>query len=481
MPDEEPQKPYEPPVGVSRDLTFGRTACTVHADWLVLKKREKPQADVFHVFYGKPGDEARPVTFVFNGGPGASSAYLHMAAIGPRRVAFNADGTLLPPPARLVDNAESWFAWSDLVFVDPVGTGFSRAVDKPAPDKKDEPPENKEFFELNRDLQALCEFISRFLSRHRLWSRPIFIAGESYGGFRVARLARKLQESYGVGLNGALLISPALEISLLHGSDYDALKWCDVFPAMALAAHHHGRGRVQAQELRAEAERFAGEELVVLLTQGEALSEAQRRTTCDRVADFLGLEREFVWSQGGRISNEAFTRHLLKDRRLVCGKYDASITAIDPFPDRENYVGSDPTLFAIERVFTTAINVHLRETLQLDTERDYRLLSLDVNEAWKVEGKEHVFDMPVGATDDLRYGMGLNPHMRVFICNGVFDLITPYFSSQRLTRLMKLHPSQQEHVTFRAYQGGHMFYTWEASRRAFAQDVRAFYQTALTS
>lgn len=183
--------------------------------------------------------------------------------------------------------------------------------------------------------------------------------------------------------------------------------------------------------------------------------------------------------RGGRISALAFTRELLRDRRLVCGLYDASATAVDPFPDRDSYAGADPTLFAIERVFTGAINVQLRETLGLESERDYRLLSLDVNETWKNDGKQHSFEMQIGATDDLRYGMGLNSHMKVFVAHGYYDLVTPYFSSERIAQLMKLHPDHRARVTLRNYRGGHMFYSWTESRTTFRQDIQAFYQSAL--
>jgi carboxypeptidase C (cathepsin A) len=251
--DEKPpaKADHEPPAGAETTATWtgGGTPIdyTASAKWLVLRKKEKPAAEIFSVSYvAKGGDADRPVTFVFNGGPGASSAYLHLGAVGPRRVAFPADGTLPQMPPRLVQNDESWLAFTDLVFVDPVGTGFSRVIDDEQKDgssedkKKDEANDPKEYFGLKRDLESLCEFMARWLSGNDRWGSPIFVAGESYGGYRVGRLVRMLQESTGIGLNGAILISPALEIATLASSDYDVLAWVDLLPTMAAAATHHG-------------------------------------------------------------------------------------------------------------------------------------------------------------------------------------------------------------------------------------------------
>jgi hypothetical protein len=227
---------HEPPAGAETTATWtGGDApidYTASAKWLVLRKKEKPAAEIFSVSYvAGGGDEDRPVTFVFNGGPGASSAFLHMGAVGPQRVDFPADGSLPEMPPRLVQNEASWLAFSDLVFVDPIGTGFSRVIEDEKPDdakdKKDDSRDPKEYFGYKRDLESLCEFMGRWLSDHGRWGSAVFIAGESYGGYRVGRLVRMLQESAGIGLNGAILISPALEIALLSPTDYDVLGWVD--------------------------------------------------------------------------------------------------------------------------------------------------------------------------------------------------------------------------------------------------------------
>ncbi len=489
--DEEPaaKEDHKPPAGAETTATWtgGVTPIdyTASAKWLVLRKKEKPAAEIFSVSYvAKGGDAGRPVMFVFNGGPGASSAYLHLGAVGPQRVAFPADGTLPHMPPRLEQNAESWLAFTDLVFVDPVGTGFSRIIEGEQKDgaddkKKDGGSDPKEYFGYKRDLESLCEFMSRWLSGNDRWGSPVFIAGESYGGYRVGRLVRMLQETAGVGLNGAILISPALEISSLASSDYDVLTWVDLLPTMAAAATHHGRSRAFAagtalDDVLREAELFATGDYTAFLTRGASMPPAERDRILVRLADLVGLPADLVARAEGRITIRVFTRELLRDERKVLGLYDATITVTDPFPDRESFAGPDPTLAGISPAYTMGINRQLRSEIGVDTDREYTVLSYEVNEAWKNDAQEHFFVPPVGATDDFRYGMSLNPHMKAFITHGRYDLVTPYYASDRLRNLMRLDPEMANRLTVRHFGGGHMFYAWEESRRDFAAAIAAF-------
>src|ERR1700733_11429937 len=264
---------HQPPAGAQTTGTWTTASASIEyaasANWTVLRKKEKPAAEIFSVSYVATGDGDRPVTFVFNGGPGASSAFLHMGAVGPLRVGFSAEGTPPQMPARLVSNEESWLAFTDLVLVDPVGTGFSRVIEDDSTAREDHSKREggddgraREYFGYKRDLESLCEFMSRWLSDQRRWGSPVFIAGESYGGYRVGRLVRILQETAGIGLSGAVLISPALELGALAPTDYDVLGWVDALPSMALAAVHHGRSRAFAagaspEDVLREAEAFA--------------------------------------------------------------------------------------------------------------------------------------------------------------------------------------------------------------------------------
>ena len=472
-----------------------RLSYTATADWVTLNKREKPIARMFHVAYlaNGRGSSSRPITFVFNGGPGAASAYLHMGALGPRRALFQGDGSLTPPPAKVSANTESWIRFTDLVFIDPIGTGFSRMIEEEKPkegDAKSGGAEGKkeadrtEFFEVTRDLESLGEFIQKFLSKHHRWTSSVFIAGESYGGFRVAKLARLLQEKYGVGLNGAVLISPAIEFDSLIGSDYNFTHWLELIPSMAAAAWIHGPGasrksKSALETLLAKTEAFVQSDFLALLGQGKGMEASKRTRIVNAVARVIGVDSNVLDRCGGRLDHYVFARELLRDQQKVCGLYDASLTVVDPFPDRVFYEGPDPTLSSIDRIFQAAINSHLRETLGVETDLDYQLLSYEVFNSWTEKDDKRLFRQQVGAMDDLRYGMSLNPHMQVRISHGYFDLVTPYFSSNRLVEHMKLDDSLQGNLTTEHYLGGHMFYTWEVSRKAFSKSMEQFYKNAI--
>jgi carboxypeptidase C (cathepsin A) len=495
----EGKKDHQPPPGAETTARWTGGAkplgYTATAKWLVLRKKEKPSAEIFSVSYVADGGSGnRPVAFVFNGGPGASSAYLHMGAVGPQRVDFPPDGTLPALPPKLVQNESSWIAFADLVFVDPVGTGFSRIVepDKPGEGEKKpeqqgdgEKPDPNEYFGQKRDLESMCEFMARWLSENDRWGSPVFIAGESYGGYRVGRLVRMLQEETGIGLNGAILISPALELTALAPSDYSVETWVDLLPTMAGGAAFHGRSRAlpagtSPDEVRAAAEEFASGAYATFLIRGADLEAAEREATLERLADFLGLPLELVTRAEGRVNPFFFARELLRDERKVAGFYDITITGTDPFPDRlEQGETPDPTLAGIGPAYTAAINRQLRSEIGVQTDREYRLLSLEVNQAWKEDTKRHFFARPEGATDSFRYGMSLNPHMRAFLTHGRYDMATPYFASDRLRNLMRLDPDTAERLTVRHFEGGHMFYAWEESRRAFTAAIAEFVAASL--
>ena len=492
-------KEPELPTGSSREATWTgpdgtSVSYTADASWLALREEEKPVADIFSVSYTAHGSgPERPVTFVFNGGPGASSAYLHVGALGPRRVAFTDRGAPLPPPTALVDNDESWLAFTDLVFVDPVGTGWSRMIERPDADgdggkdgkegPKDAKPDPKSFFGVNRDLDSLTEFMTRWLSSHDRWSSPVFVAGESYGGFRAAKLARLANER-GIGLSGTILISPALEFALLDPSDYDVLPWVDLVPTMAVAAHHHDRCRAfgpdaTTDDVRAAAEDFATSTLATQLIRGASTPPGERREVVERLADLIGLPADLVERHETRISMVTFARRLLEDEGLVVGLYDATATGRDPFPDRDGMAWPDPTLSGIERVFAAGINARLRTELGVRTDREYHLLSMQVNKDWKIDFDRHALESQVGASDDLRYGMALAPDMQVYLCHGIYDMVTPYFSSNRIRNLLRLDEAGAAALTVEHFSGGHMFYAWEESRIAFRSSIGAFYARAL--
>lgn len=479
-------------------LPQGELHYTATAAWQSLAKRNTPVADIFYVSYVAHGGEAdRPLTFVFNGGPGAASAYLHMGALGPKRIVF-ADGGRLPRPPVTVDhNLESWLPFTDLVFVDPIGTGFSRGKEQQqdAPKSPGDSPETSSskskgeeqpetpFWQVERDLKALGEFMQRFLSSQNRWRSPIFIAGESYGGFRVARLTRLLQQTFNISLSGAILISPVLEFSLLAGSDYGVMPWVTLLPSLAAAAAYHGRSQWEGAEgdygaQLSAAEQFAYRELLPLLALGNATDAGERRAVFERLAALTGLPYDLVEGQGGRLSASFLRRELLRQQQQILGLYDASITAVDPFPDRPIYEGSDPTLDGIIHLFAGATNSYLREDLGTQTELIYELLNLEIFKAWQFELDGEAKQGYLGAVDDLRIGMTLNPHLRVYITHGWFDLVTPYGASNFLAAQLRLPPQIAANLTLQHFAGGHMFYTWDSSRQQWRDAMVHFYQKA---
>ena len=297
----------------------------------------------------------------------------------------------------------------------------------------------------------------------------------------MAKLARSLQQDFGVGLNGVVIISPVLEFDLLYGTDYSLANWAVAIPSMAAAAVHHGRVSTEdsPEAHAAKAETFARQALIPALALGNLALEADRQRVYGDLAALIGLPVEVVQRHRGRVDIGTFARELLKDQTRLLGLYDASVTAIDPFPNRPLNDGTDPTLEGLDRLFTGAINHHLRSTLGIATPLTYHLLNYEVFKAWTFLTDQSEKQGFVGAMDDLRVAMALNPHMQVVINHGIYDLVTPYFSSNLLMDLMPLSPELRPNLSLRHFKGGHMFYTWEDSRQQWQRSMAAFYQRAL--
>ncbi|HEU5283305.1 MAG TPA: hypothetical protein VFU53_05805, partial [Burkholderiales bacterium] len=345
--------------------------------------KSEAQAAMFYVAYHKDGASAatRPITFVFNGGPGSAAAWLHVGALGPRRLSLGDEGTIPQPPARVVDNDETWLDFTDLVFVDPVGTGFSRAMANGEPDSK---VDGSPFWGIKSDLRSLAEFIRLYLTRNDRWASPKYVAGESYGGFRAAALAEVLPAQGGIELNGAILISPVIEYTLNLGSDYlNVMPWVTFVPSYAATAFHHGRYRGAAKDLNGiieEAEAFSrGELLLALAAPRKSLQVAQAFA---RLAAITGLDLGAVQRSRGRVTAEVFAKSLLEDRGRVVGIYDASMSAPDPDPFSAAYPGRDPSLDPLVAPLVSSFNAYVRDELGYRTEVRYELMNPDVLRAW---------------------------------------------------------------------------------------------------
>jgi carboxypeptidase C (cathepsin A) len=446
---------------------------------------DQPEAQIFYVAYTLADAPAadRPLTFLVNGGPGAASAFLHLGGIGPRRLAVDADGTLPAPPVGLADNPFTWLAFTDLVFVDPVGTGYSRVpeVEPEAGEAESDAGDQRDFWGVTRDLDSLGEFIRLYLTRTGRWPSPKVIAGESYGGFRVAALAKTLPEDFSIAPNGAILISPLLDYAMLAGNRFNLLPWVVTLPSLAATAAHHGRGALAgaAGDLAAAlapVERFALTEMLTGLAAADRLPDAARQRFHAAVAAFTGLPEDFVARRRGRVPIGDFAKQLLRDQERLVGRYDGTISGPDPYPERSGYAGGDPSFAFLTAAYAPAMVAYLRDDLQYLTDAPYRLLNRETHRRWDfssvLEAQKQGF---AGFSDELRFGLILNPSLRVLIAHGYHDLVTPYFASRYLVDQMDLPAAVQGHVRLRNFSGGHMFYLHAASLEALHASAAEFF------
>jgi len=465
-----------------RTLAYTATAAAL----TVRNKDEKPFGRIFYIAYELKGTKAanRPLTFVFNGGPGAASAYLHLGAMGPKRVVLANDGVPPPPPARLAENPATWLAFSDLVFVDPVGTGYSRAL--PVEEKEGKKQEaEKPPWGVHQDAESLASFIRLYLTREQRWLSPRFLVGESYGGFRVALLTQLLQADFGITLNGALLVSPALDFSLLRTDTLSLLPWAGLLPSYAAVAAVHKKGterhlpETDLGGALTDVESFALSDLITALARGDTLKPNEEELLLKRLQEFTGLSLRTLRQQRGRVSAPLFARELLRDEQRVLSLYDGSVTVIDTNPGAQDLRQGDLYLDHLSAAVMAAFNSYVRRTLRFDTDLPYLLLNEQVSRDWNWRSGLPGQQGFVGVTDQLKTGMSLNTSMKVLIVHGAYDLVTPYFGSVIAVGLMDLDPSIRGNLQIKVYQGGHMPYTRSKIRERLSRDAGAFYQDAL--
>jgi len=417
-------------------------------------------AAIFYTAYVRKEDNAtrRPVTFVFNGGPGAASAYLHLGVAGPRVASFGADGRD-GANAKVTDNPDTWLAFTDLVFIDPIGTGWSRTV------KADDA---KNFYNVRSDAQTLAKVIALYTAKNGRTSSPKYILGESYGGFRAVKVARALQHDQGIVPAGIIAVSPLLEGSLQFGASRFALGAALQLPSLA-AAELERRNEFTPEAL-ADAERFAMTDYLTTLAgappQGEAAS-----AFYGRVAKITGLPLDIVTKTRGFV-RDAYAKHLRENQ--VVSAYDAGFAVSDPFPESLNAYNDDPVLDGFSRALGGLTSGYIRNELGFKTEMTYELLASDISRKWDWQGESL---SRASVTSDLRELLALNSSFRFWVVHGTSDLVTPYAVSRYVVN--HLPPlGGTEKVQLKLYRGGHMFYFAEGSRLAFTNDARAFYAAA---
>jgi len=430
--------------------------------------KDEPKAEVFYVSYVRDGDPdpaTRPVTFAFNGGPGSSAVWLHLGTLGPRRVESSDAGPTPPPPNRIVDNEHSILDVTDLVFIDPVGTGWSRPIGD---------TDAKEFHSLEGDVKSVGEVIQRWTSRHGRWASPRYLAGESYGTLRAAGLASHLTDA-GMMVNGVALVSAALMFQTLVFETGNDLPYVLYLPGYAATAAYHHKLASPPEDRDAflrEVEDFAVREYGPALMLGAALPVERRDALADRLAEMTGIEAAIWRRHELRVDLSRFCGELLREEGEIVGRLDSRFRGIRA--EHSDDPGEvDPALFFPYGAYTSAIQDYLRRELGFEEERRYEVLSFSVNEGWTwadADAKRMGFP---NAAADLRRAMVHNPHLKVLFATGRYDLATPYFASMHTARHLGREPRIRDNVREAFYDAGHMMYLHEPSRAQLRDDLVA--------
>ncbi|MBU5637561.1 alpha/beta fold hydrolase [Geomonas sp. Red69] len=435
----------------------------------VLTDTGETEAEIFYVSYRvqQPASaKPRPLLFAFNGGPGAASVWLHLGAMGPRRVQMLPDGSMPAPPFRLVDNASSWLDVADLVFVDPVGTGYSRAA---------KPDLTKKFSAVQGDIDSLGRFVRLYLTRNGLWDTPVFLVGESYGTFRSAGLAEHLVE-HGVALNGLILVSSILNLQTVSFDYGNDLPYQLFLPSYTATAWYH---RKLAPELQADldrtlaqAEQWAASDYLLALNKGDRLTMAERKAIAEKLASFTGLSVDLVQNRNLRVDNRDFAKELLRDERRTVGLMDSRFNAENPEPGK--HLWGDATIANIRPPFTSAMNTYLREELDYRSDLEYFALGGGIGR-WDWEAKNSYAD----TGENLRNAMVKNPYLKVLVASGLFDLATPHFATDYTLAHLGVGEALRRNISVKRYRSGHMMYLEGDSLAQLKRDATEFIGTTL--
>ena len=437
-----------------RTLAFTATAGSIR----LFDDKGEPQADIAYTAYQLDGTDRsnRPVTFLFNGGPGASSAWLQLGDAGPWRLSINGDGAVSSASPDLLPNAETWLDFTDLVFIDPVGTGYSRFVAS-GDDVR------KRFFSVDGDVNSIALVIRRWLEKHDRLLSPKFVAGESYGGIRGPKVVRNLQTQQGVGVRGLILVSPVLDYRDYSGSS--PLQYVNSLPTMAAVARE-AKGPVTRADL-AEVEHYARGEFLGDLIKGQADTEATTRLA-DKVAALTGIDQAVSRRLAGRFDAVEFRREFDRRDGKVAGRYDASVLGFDPYPDSSFYHFGDPSGDPLLAPLTSAAVDLTTRKLNWRPDGSYQLLSGAVGKAWDFGRGQN----PAESVSQLRQILALDPKLKLLVAHGLFDLATPYFGSKIILDQLPAFAGPSR-VKLVVYPGGHMFYSRDPARQAFRSEIQA--------
>jgi carboxypeptidase C (cathepsin A) len=431
---------------------------------------EKARAQIFFIAYTKDSvnDKAkRPITFSFNGGPGSSSVWLHMGVLGPRRVVLKDDGELPPPPFKLTNNQYSILDETDLVFIDPMGTGYSRPV---------EGEKAKDWHGFKKDIESVGDFIRLYVTRYNRWLSPKFLAGESYGTTRAAGLSGYLQERHGMYLNGLMLISAVLDFTTIDFNLNNDLPYILFLPAYAATAWYHGKLKSKGtlQSLLKEVEQFAIGDYAAALLKGASLPSKEREGIVEKLARYTGISKEFIERTDLRILDQHFFKELLRDRGRTIGRLDSRFTGVD----RSGVTATieyDPLLTNVLGPYTAAFYDYIRTELKFESDIPYEILSEKVSRNWTYSEFENRY---VNVAETLRQAMSYNHYLKVFVANGYYDLGTPYFATEYTFNHLGLDESLRGNISMGYYDAGHMMYIHTPSLKAMKKDLTKFMKGA---
>lgn len=432
------------------------------------------EARIFYMAYtldGVSDRSKRPLMFSFNGGPGSASVWLHLGALGPKRVKMLDNGLMPPPPYELVENDDSWLDMTDLVFVDTVGTGYSRAV---------KPELASKFFSVNGDIESTGEFIRMFLGRNERWSSPIFLVGESYGTTRVAGLSNHLFER-GIGLNGVALVSMVTNFQTIRFAENNDSPLVLILPSYTATAWYHKKLASELQskplaEVLKEAESFAANEYAPAMLRIDRLTAQEKQRLAERFSSLTGLDRRFIENHNFRVELGEFNKELLRDRRLTTGRLDSRFTGFD----RDSGGGNpefDPSMTAIRPPYTATFNDYVRRELKYSSDLEYYILGGGITSPWN-------WNTPTGwadTTQALSSAMRKNPYMKVFLASGYYDMATPYFAAEYTLSSMNLDPTLRKNISTAYYEAGHMMYIEKGSLKKLKNDIAAFVRSATSN
>ncbi len=461
------------PVETHHEASFGGRTLkyTARAGVIPLKDEfDETEAEIFFIAYELDGVQdrsARPLTFAFNGGPGSSSIWLHMGAVGPKRVVMEKEGWMPQPPFRYEDNEQTWLDQTDLVFIDPVGTGFSRAA-KEELDKK--------FWGFTGDIESVGEFIRLYLTRYRRWTSPLFLAGESYGTTRAAGLAGHLVDQ-GITFNGIILISSALDFNSFHFGRANDLPYALFVPTYTATAWYHKKLSSALQqksiaELMGEVRAWSEGKLTAALMKGDRLEDAERKAVAKKLADYTGLELDYVLGTNLRVDIFRFCKELLRDERRSVGRIDSRFKGIEALAVTER-PEFDPSMLAITPPYAAALNHYVRSELGIETDLLYEVMSGKVNEKWQWENGQ----LPATG-EEVRAAIAKNPYMKVLVAQGYYDLATPLLATEYMISHMNIDPKLRANIEMTMYEAGHMFYLEVDCLAAFKTDVDRFIEAS---